>query len=89
MTAVAMRVLVVLGYLLGATDPVDGEAIGRASAIVAGLIVTLFLFYLALSGPTMQLLHSMWRRGRRLAATTAQATTAVVRTTSSKPVVRP
>ncbi len=82
MTAVAMRVLVVLGYLLGATDPMDGQAVGRLSVIVAGLIVSLFLFYLALSGPTIELLRRLWRSEKWLAGTKARSAAALVRTTS-------
>lgn len=52
---------------------VDGEVIGRMSLVVAGLIVTFFLFSLALSGPTLQLWRGMrgWIRG--FARTTASA----------------
>ena len=75
MSEVALRVLVVLGYLLGATDPTDSQAVGKLSLMVAGLIVALFLFYLALSGPAIRLLDRMWHWGR---------STILIRTTSGK-----
>jgi len=86
MTLVAMRVLVVLGFLVGATDAqaVDGEAAGRASLVVAGLIMAVFLFYMGLSGPTVVLLRS-WRRRRR----TARSASVLARTTSSRRPLRP
>ena len=89
MTAVAMRVLVVLGYLLGVTETVDGEAVGRAVLIVAGLIVTVFLFYLAMRDPAVQLLRGTWSWGKRLAGATGQSAAALVRATSSKRLLRP
>src|SRR5215470_6790278 len=66
MTLAGWRVLVVLGYPVGATDAqaVDGVAAGRVTLVVAGLIVDVFLFYMALSGPSKALLRR-WRRRRR------------------------
>jgi hypothetical protein len=63
---VAMRVLVILGYLVGAaeSEATDGEAAARVSLILAGLVVTAFLFYIALSDATVAFLSS--RRRRRL-----------------------
>jgi hypothetical protein len=88
MTAVAMRVLVVLGYLLGVTETVDGEAVGRAVLIVAGLIVTVFLFYLALRDPAVQLLQGTRSWGKGFVRTTASAA-ALARATSGKRLLRP
>lgn len=84
MTDVAMGVLVVLGYLLGVADPTDGQAVGRLLAIVAGLVVTLFLFYVALSGPAMDLLQRMWGAEARLAVTEDRSAGALARTAPNK-----
>jgi len=86
MTLLAIRVLVVLGFLVGATDAeaVDHEAAGRESLVVAGLIMAVFLFYMGLSGPTMVLVRS-WRRRRR----TTRSASAAARTVSSKRPIRP
>jgi hypothetical protein len=61
---VGTRVLVILGYLVGAADSeaTDGEAAARVSLVLAGLVVVAFLFYVALSGPTVALLSRMGRR---------------------------
>jgi hypothetical protein len=61
---VAMRVLVILGYLVGAADSeaMDGEAAARVSLVLAGVIVAAFLFYVALRDATVALLS---KRGRR------------------------
>ena len=63
---VAMRVLVVLGYLVGAADAeaMDGEAAARVSLVLAGIIVAAFLFYVALRDATVALLSK--RRRLRL-----------------------
>ena len=60
---VAMRVLVILGYLVGAADSeaMDGEAAARASLVVAGIIVAAFLFYVALTDATVALLSKRRR----------------------------
>jgi hypothetical protein len=62
--SVAMRALVILGYLVGAAESEtrDGEAAARVSLLLAGLVVVAFLFYVALSGPTVALLSRMRRR---------------------------
>jgi len=62
--SVAMRALVILGYLVGAaeSEATDGEAAARVSLVLAGLVVVVFLFYVALSGPTVALLARMRRR---------------------------
>ena len=63
---VAMRVLVILGYLVGAADSeaMDGEAAARASLVVAGIILAAFLFYVAITDATVALLSK--RRRMRL-----------------------
>lgn len=62
-TTVAMRVLVILGYLVGAADSeaMDGEAAARVSLVVAGIIVAAFLFYVALADATVALLSKRRR----------------------------
>ncbi|HZP38693.1 MAG TPA: hypothetical protein VFE48_19585 [Methylomirabilota bacterium] len=50
--------------------------------VVAGLIATPFLFYVAVSGPAVELLHRMLRAESRLAVTrAARSAIALVRTT--------
>jgi len=65
MITIAMRVLVILGYLGGAaeSEAMDGEAAARLSLVVAGFVVAAFLLYLALSDATGAFLS---RRRRRL-----------------------
>jgi hypothetical protein len=65
MIAIAMRVLVILGYLVGAaeSEAMDGEAAARVSLVVAGFVVAAFLLYVALSDPMVAFLS---RRRRRL-----------------------
>jgi hypothetical protein len=46
----------------------DGEAAGRVSLVLAGIVLSAFLFYVALSGPTVALLSRLRRRHRRPAA---------------------
>jgi hypothetical protein len=66
---IAMRVLVILGYLVGAADSeaMDAEAAARVSLVLAGLVVAAFLFYVALSDVPVALLSRRWRRRRRFA----------------------
>jgi hypothetical protein len=65
MITIAMRVLVILGYLVGAaeSEAMDGEAAARVSLVVAGFVVAAFLLYVALSDATVAFLS---RRRRRL-----------------------
>jgi hypothetical protein len=65
MITIAMRVLVILGYLIGAaeSEAMDGEAAARLSLVVAGFVVAAFLLYVALSDATGAFLS---RRRRRL-----------------------
>jgi hypothetical protein len=65
MIAIAMRVLVILGYLVGAaeSEAMDGEAAARVSLVVAGFVVAAFLLYVALSDTIVAFLS---RRRRRL-----------------------
>jgi len=67
---VAVCGLMVLGCLVGAgeSEAMDGEAAGRVSLLLAGIVVNAFLFYLALSGPTVALFVRIRRRLRRSAA---------------------
>ena len=53
MTRVAMRVLVLLGYLVGCAEAMDGEAAGRYSLELVGFVVAAFLLYVAFSGVIM------------------------------------
>jgi predicted cobalt transporter CbtA len=64
---VAMRVLVILGYLVGAaeSEAMDGEAAARVSLVLAGLVVTAFLFYMVLSDATVAFLRRRRLPGRR------------------------
>jgi hypothetical protein len=64
---VAMWLLTLLGCLVapGKSEAMDGEGAGRASLLIAGIVVNGFLFYLALSGPTLALFSRMRRRLRR------------------------
>ena len=59
--------VVVLGYLAGGAEAMDGEAAGRFSLGLVGLVVTAFLFYLAFSGAIMALFSGKWRRKRPFA----------------------
>jgi len=54
---VGTRVLVILGYLVGAADSeaMSGETVGRVSLVLVGAVVAAFLFYMALRD---------WRRRR-------------------------
>lgn len=47
---VGTRVLVILGYLVGAADSetTDGQAVARVSLVLAGIVLAAFLFYVAL-----------------------------------------
>jgi hypothetical protein len=65
MITIAMRVLVILGYLIGAaeSEAMDGEAAARVSLVVAGFVVAAFLLYVALSDTIVAFLS---RRRRRL-----------------------
>lgn len=67
---IATRVLIVLGCLVGAgeSEAMDGQAVGRVSLVLAGIVLAAFLFYVALSGPMVTLLSRMRRRHRRPAA---------------------
>ncbi len=60
MTRLAMLGVVLLGYLAGCAEAMDGEAAGRFSLEVVGLVVTAFLFYLAFSGDIAGL-SQRWR----------------------------
>lgn len=66
---VAMRVLVILGYLVGAVgfEAMSREAAGRVSLVLTGIIVAAFLFYVTPTGPAVALLSRRWcwRPGRR------------------------
>ncbi len=64
MTRLAMVVLVLLGYLVSRAEAVDGEAAGRFSLELVGLVVTAFLLYLRFSGAIMTLFSGKWRRRR-------------------------
>ncbi len=46
---IGTRVLVILGYLVGAADSeaMSGETVGRVSLILVGAVVAAFLFYVA------------------------------------------
>jgi hypothetical protein len=68
MTRWAMLGMVLLGYLAGGAEATDGEAAGRFSLGLVGLIITAFLFYLAFSGAIITLSSRRWRRKRRFAA---------------------
>ena len=60
---VGTRVLVILGYLVGAADSeaMDGAAVARVSLVLAGIVLAAVLFYVGLSGPTV----ALWSRMRR------------------------
>ena len=60
MTRWAMLGVMLLGYLVGGAEAMDGEAAGRVSLELVGLVVTAFLFYLAFSG-TIAGLSQRWR----------------------------
>ncbi len=62
MTRLAMVVLVLLGYLVGCAEAMNGEAAGRFSLELVGLVVTAFLLYLGFSGALMMLFSGKWRR---------------------------
>ena len=46
---IGTRVLVILGYLVGAADSeaMSGETVGRVSLVLVGAVVAAFLFYVA------------------------------------------
>ena len=46
---IGTRVLVILGYLVGAADSeaMSGETVSRVSLVLVGVVVAAFLFYLA------------------------------------------
>jgi hypothetical protein len=62
MTRWAIFGVVLLGYLAGGAEATDGEAAGRLSLGLVGLIVAAFLLYLALSGAIIALFSRGWRR---------------------------
>jgi hypothetical protein len=64
MTRLPTLVLVLLGYLVGCAEAMNGEAAGRVSLECVGLIVTAFLFYLAFSSAATALFSGKWRRKR-------------------------
>jgi hypothetical protein len=64
MTRLATLILVLLGYLAGGAEAMDGEAAGRFLLELVGLLVTAFLFYLAFSGAIRAFFPSKWRRKR-------------------------
>jgi len=57
-------ILILLGYLVGCAEAMTGEATGRFSLELVGLIVTAFLFYLAFSSVATALFSGKWRRKR-------------------------
>ncbi len=65
MTRVAMRVLVLFGYLAGCAEAMDGEAAGRYSLELVGFVVAAFLLYVAFSGIIMAVFSRTWRRKKR------------------------
>ncbi len=67
MTCLAMLVLVLLGYLAGCAEAMDGEAAGRFSLELVGLLVTAFLFYVAFSHAIMALFSRGPQRKRKVA----------------------
>ena len=67
MTRLVMLVLVLLGYLVGRAEALDGEATGRFSLEVVGLVVTAFLFYVAFSGVIMARFSRGLLRKRKVA----------------------
>ncbi len=67
MTRLVMLVLVLLGYLVGRAEALDGEATGRFSLEVVGLVVTAFLFYVAFSGVIMARFSRGLQRKRKVA----------------------
>ena len=67
-TYVGMRVLVILGYLVGAadTEALTGDATVRILLVFLGIVVTGFLFYVALRGVTVAfILRRQKRRHER------------------------
>jgi hypothetical protein len=46
---IGTRVLVILGYLVGAADSeaMSGETVSRVSLVLVGVVVAAFLFYVA------------------------------------------
>jgi hypothetical protein len=70
-SAVAMRVLVVLGYLISAAgfEAVTGEPVTNASLVLGGTVVAAFLSYVALRYARGAFLVRRWRR-RRASITT-------------------
>jgi hypothetical protein len=54
-TFVGMRVLVILGYLVGVadTEAMTGDVAVRILLVLLGIVVTAFLFYVALRGVTV------------------------------------
>ena len=65
MTRAAMRVLVLLGYLVGRAEAMDGEAAGRHSLELVGFVVAAFLLFVAFSGVIMAVFSRTWRRKKR------------------------
>ena len=61
--AVGTRVLVILGYLVGAaeSEAISGETVGRVSLVLIGAIVAACLFYMASRGTPVALLSRRWR----------------------------
>lgn len=54
---IGMRILVILGYLVGAADSeaMSGETVGRVSLVLVVAVVAAFLFYGALRDPRRRL----------------------------------
>jgi hypothetical protein len=65
MISFAMRVLIVLAYLAGAAEAMDGETVGRVSLQFAGIVLTSFLFYMGLRDTIAALLSRVHRRHPR------------------------
>ena len=64
MVRVALRALVVLGYLVGRAESqvVGSEAVGRSPLQLVGLLLTAVLFYVVFSGAIIALFSRVERR---------------------------
>jgi hypothetical protein len=64
--AVGTRVLVILGYLVGAAEfeAMSAQAVDRVSLVLVGAIVGACLLYMALRGTPEALWSRRWRRRR-------------------------